>query len=138
MMRNALYANWEEAVRARRTNGKLAWQSAETLAKRGAAPKVNGVMWKHDPRLKMPSRYQFSERQTLAFMKKISCPTLFIEATDSIVPKDSLMWERAAAIPFLSMVKLEGGHHLHLDEPEPVVQAMKEFWQSLTKDAASD
>ncbi len=138
MMRNGLYANWEEAVRARQKNGKFAWESAETLAKRGAAPMANGVMWKHDPRLKLPSRYQFSERQTLAFMKNISCPTLYIEATRSIIPEDSLMRERAAAIPFLRTIKLEGGHHLHLDEPEPVVQAMKEFWQGLTKDAASD
>lgn len=127
LMRNGLFASWEEAVRARQKAGKLRLESAQLLATRGAQEMNPGVMWKHDPRLKLPSRYQFSEAQTLAFLRQINCPALHIRASDSILPEPTLMSPRKAAISQLHEVLLEGGHHLHLDEPEPTAHVISQF-----------
>lgn len=126
-LRNALYANREEAVRARHKNGPLTMESAQTLAERGAETRGQGVAWKHDPRLKMPSRYQFSEAQTCAYLEAITAPTLYVEASLSIIPDNELMRRRKEAIRNLEKVTLEGGHHLHMDDPEPVAKAIRRF-----------
>lgn len=126
-LRNSLYANWDEAVRARQKNGPLTMESAQILAERGAETKGQGVGWKHDPRLKLPSRYQFSEAQTLAYLEKITTPTLYIEASQTIIPDNELTRKRKAVIRNLEAVKLKGGHHLHMDDPEPVAKAIRRF-----------
>lgn len=126
-LRNALYANRDEAVRARQKNGPLALKSAEILAERGVENRGQGVVWKHDPRLKLPSRYQFSEAQTLAYLGAITAPTLYVEATQTIIPNNELTRKRKAVVRNMEEVTLPGGHHLHLDDPEPVAHAMRRF-----------
>jgi pimeloyl-ACP methyl ester carboxylesterase len=126
-LRNAIYANWDEAVRARQKNGPLTMESAQILAERGVATRGQGVVWKHDPRLKLPSRYQFSEAQTLAYLGAITTPTLYIEATQTIIPDNTLTRKRKEAVRGMQAVTLAGGHHLHLDDPEPVAQAIRSF-----------
>ncbi|MDQ3234848.1 MAG: alpha/beta hydrolase [Pseudobdellovibrionaceae bacterium] len=126
-LRNSIYENWAEAVRARHKNGPLTMSSAQTLAERGAEVRGQGVGWKHDPRLKLPSRYQFSEAQTLAYLEGITAPTLYIEARQSIIPDNELTRTRKQRVPRLETVILDGGHHLHMDDPEPVAQAIRRF-----------
>ena len=127
LLRNSLYANWDEAVRARQKNGPLTRESAAILAERGAEAKGKGVSWKHDPRLKLPSRYQISEAQTLAFLEQITAPTLYILAEQSIVPKTVLAQKRQEAVRNLLAFTLKGGHHLHMDDPEPVASVIRRF-----------
>jgi pimeloyl-ACP methyl ester carboxylesterase len=126
-LRNALYANWDEAVRARQKNGPLTMESAQILAERGVEARGQGVAWKHDPRLKLPSRYQYSEAQALAYLAAIKAPTLYIEATQTIIPHHEATQKRKAAVRTMEQVTLAGGHHLHLDDPEPVAQAIRRF-----------
>lgn len=126
-IRNSIYANWDEAIRARHKNGPLTLESAAILAERGAEVRGDGVVWRHDPRLKLPSRYQFSEAQTLAFLEKITAPTLFIEAKQSIIPDNGLTQIRRQTVPQIQTLKLDGGHHLHMDNPEPVAHAIRRF-----------
>jgi pimeloyl-ACP methyl ester carboxylesterase len=126
-LRNALYANWDEAVRARQKNGPLSMESAQILAERGAEKRGQGVIWKHDPRLKLPSRFKISEAQTLAYLAAITAPTLYIEATQTIIPDNELTRKRKDAVRNMEEVTLTGGHHLHLDDPEPVALAIRRF-----------
>ncbi|WP_141733741.1 alpha/beta fold hydrolase [Oligoflexus tunisiensis] len=128
-LRNALYANREEAIRARQKNGPLSLEGAQTLAERGVETRGQGVVWKHDPRLKLPSRYQFSEGQALAYLGNITARTLYIEATQTIIPDNDLTRRRKQAIRNFEAVTLAGGHHLHLDDPEPVAAALRDFWK---------
>jgi pimeloyl-ACP methyl ester carboxylesterase len=126
-LRNAVYANREEAVRARQKNGPLSLEAAQTLADRGVEIRGQGVVWKHDPRLKLPSRYQFSEGQTLAYLGNITARTLYIEGTQTIIPHNEITQRRKLAVRNFEAVTLPGGHHLHLDDPEPVAAAMRIF-----------
>ncbi len=126
-MRNGLYASWDEAVKARQKSGHLKLSSAELLAQRGAQAQGQGYMWKHDPRLKLPSRYQFSEAQTLAFLQRITKPTLHIIASESLLTGNLPVEARTAAVTPMQEVKIEGGHHLHLDDPLPVAQSIAAF-----------
>lgn len=125
---NSLFPSWDKAVRARQSAGLLTEESAKTLAERGARAVDGGVMWKHDSRLKLPSRYQFSETQILAFLSQITCPTLLIEGTQSLLPQNELMERRRQAIAKLTHMKIKGAHHLHMDTPEPVAKALELFW----------
>ncbi len=126
-LRNGIYANWDEAVRARQKNGPLTLESAQILAERGVETSGQGVVWKHDPRLKLPSRYQFSEAQTLAYLGAITAPTLYVEATQTIIPDNDLTRKRKESIQSIHAVTLTGGHHLHLDNPEPVAHVIRSF-----------
>lgn len=131
LLANTLYADWEAAVSARMKSGPLDRASAQLLAERSAELVPGGVRWRHDPRHKLPSRYAFSEAQVLAFMAKISCPSLLIEATQPALGLHPLAKARIAAIPGLRHERLEGGHHLHMEYPGAVAASMRRFLEIL-------
>ncbi len=116
LLANTLYPDWNAAVEARAKSGPIPRTAAELLAQRGAKPLAGGVKWQHDPRHKLPSRYAFSEAQVLAFMRGISCPTLFVEGAATGFGKHVLAADRLAAIGDVQHVILEGGHHVHMEQ----------------------
>jgi pimeloyl-ACP methyl ester carboxylesterase len=125
-IRNTLYGSWEEAVRARTRGGELDAGSAEILAQRSVSLNEKGALWKHDPRLKLPSRYQYSEAQVLAYLRRISCPVLGILGNQSDLATHPVAMSRLAAIPHIREERLSGGHHLHMEHPEVVATLIRD------------
>ena len=87
-----------------------------------------GYTWRSDPILKSKSRHYFTEEQAQAFIKEITAPVLLIEAEHT--EKDywyELLQKRMPYVKNLQHQIVPGGHHLHLDNPEPVAMAIREF-----------
>ena len=87
-----------------------------------------GYTWRSDPILKSKSRHYFTEEQAQAFIKEITAPVLLIEAEHT--EKDywyELLQKRLPYVNNLQHQIVPGGHHLHLDNPEPVAKAIHEF-----------
>ena len=69
-----------------------------------------------------------TEEQARAFLKKITAPVLLIEAEKA--QKDQwtdLLLKRIPYTKTLRHLVIAGEHHLHLDDPEPVAVAIREF-----------
>jgi len=123
-----IYPDFETAVKVRRSVGVISDSSVRTLVARGLKPVMGGFSWNSDPRLKLKSRYYFTEEQSLAFLQKIKAPVLLIDSKGS--KKDS--WKesyrkRICHIKNFHYRKVNGDHHLHLDNPEAVAEVIIDF-----------
>jgi pimeloyl-ACP methyl ester carboxylesterase len=105
------------AVEARMRDSDLDQRAAGTLVARSAVVGAEGVRFRHDPRLKSPSRLRLTEAQVLAFLGAISCPVLAVRADRGWPFPASYLEPRLAAFRDLATVEVSGGHHVHLTHP---------------------
>lgn len=122
-----VYANLEAAIQARCEASGLSWAAAAILVERGVRPVDGGFGWRTDPRLRFVSPLYLSEPQILAYMERIVAPTLLICGADGYLVKRAYMQERYARIADLTVKILPGGHHPHLEDPEPCAHLLAPF-----------
>jgi pimeloyl-ACP methyl ester carboxylesterase len=123
-----VFASLEEAVAARATAGAMTPEAARVLVERGINRVDGGWSWSSDARLTLASPLRFSETQIMAALRGIAAPTLLIladPAQNYLAPE--LMETRAACVDDITVMRMPGHHHLHLDDPLPVAQAMQDF-----------
>lgn len=128
-----VFADIDAAVTARRTAGNLSEAAARTLVRRGVREVEGGWSWSSDPRLMPASPQRFTEDQVLAILAGVRAPTLFVLAEPMAMPvPESAMLARAAQIPDITLVRLPGNHHLHLEDARPVADSILQFLQRLS------
>ena len=126
-----VYATMDEAVEARRIVGEMEIPSVKTLVGRGLVQKNNSYKWRSDPRLRVKSRVYLTEDQILFFIREITAPVLVIEARDTKIQRwRDFLRSRLPEVRTLKHLVLPGGHHLHLDDPLPVAEAIRDFVQN--------
>ncbi len=121
----ATYATLEEAVEARRSVGGLSAAAARRLAERGTVAVEGGLRWRSDRRLRWPSPAYFSEEQVQAFLAAIEAPTTVVRAHDGLIDmQHPAVHERLAALGHPRLCEVPGNHHVHLEDPDRVAQAL--------------
>ncbi len=105
----------------------LSPESAALLVERGTREVPGGVTWSTDPRLRQVSPMRYTEEQVRAFLSRISAPTLLLWATDGWPFAPEVMTGRIACIPDLQVERLEGGHHLHVENTTEVAPLIRRF-----------
>ncbi|MBF0286867.1 MAG: alpha/beta hydrolase [SAR324 cluster bacterium] len=122
-----VYPNIQAAVAARRTAGDLYDTSAETLVARGTKVVKDGIAWRSDPRLKVTSRLRLSEDQVIGFIDCIEAPTVLIRGQSGMLVGERSVDNRCEHVNDFHLEVIPGGHHLHLDAPELVGEAISKF-----------
>ena len=122
-----IYPDVEAAVEHRHMAGDLSRQAVQKLVRRNLKKIDNGYIWRSDSRLRLASLYYLSEQQAQAFMSNISVPTLMIRPVDSNFRAEAVLKQRASLVKDLIWHQVAGGHHVHMDKPEIVFPAMKDF-----------
>lgn len=125
-----VHPNLDSAVTARCRDTDLDPASARVLVERSVEEVSDGVRFVFDPRLRTRSRWRFTEEQVLALLGAIDCPVLAVRAASGWPFPEEQMQVRIDAIPRVTRINLEGGHHVHLTHPERVVPAIREFLDS--------
>ena len=122
------------AVRARMNAGaqvgsRLEEAAARLLVERGIAPVEGGFVWSTDPRLTLPTMQRMTEPQIRDLVGGIECPTrvIFAEPAQSYLP-DPLRRDRAGLLPRGELIVMDGGHHLHMEQPQRVAEAIGDFF----------
>lgn len=118
----------EAAIDARMKGSDLDRESTRLLVRRSTEPTEDGVRFTHDLRLKTKSRWRFTEEQVLAFLAAIKCPVLAVGASNGWRYPDGMLEPRLAAIADVKLAEVEGGHHVHLTNPERVAPLIREFF----------
>lgn len=110
-----VYPSLDEAVTAR-MNGlvPVSRAAAELLAQRGLMPVPGGLSWRTDPRLTMPSSLRLTHQHALAFLGRVACPTRLVVASRGLI-SDGMLRE-AASVASFEIQRVEGSHHLHLED----------------------
>lgn len=111
------------------------WQmtpaAVEALALRGSEVDSSGARFTHDARLKADSFARMTKGQVISLLSGITCPGLIVIA-DQGLPYDALlMKDYVEALPNLTRVTVEGRHHVHLDDPEPVATHFVDYLASI-------
>jgi len=125
-----VYANLDEAARARHKLTGLSQEAAAIIASRGTKPVGSGLGWRSDPRLTLKSPIYLTEEQVLAFLTGIQAPTFLVRGESGYLLKREFMAKRYRQVADLTVKVLTGGHHLHLENPEPVASVLNDFFKT--------
>jgi pimeloyl-ACP methyl ester carboxylesterase len=116
------------AVAARQQANSLSQAAATALVARGIKPVSGGFTWSTDPRLTLASPQRYVEAQIFAMLQGIHAPTLLVLAQpeQAYLPRET-MDRRIALVANIRVRRLPGSHHLHLEDPQPVADAITDF-----------
>ena len=123
---NKGYDSFEKAILARTMASDFNSDIAQILVERSLLATDNGYKWRSDPRLKQLSPMRMVEQQAVDLLSGIEHETLLILGESGYLSLRKTLSERMAVIPNLNVHTLAGGHHLHMEYPEPV-------WQLITQ-----
>jgi pimeloyl-ACP methyl ester carboxylesterase len=125
-----VFPTLDDAVTARRSGqaSTLSERAARTIVERGTRAVDGGYVWSSDPRLTLTSAMRLTEEQVVAYVGAIECPTLLVFA-DPPLPwvTGEAIRRRIAAVRDIEVRTLAGTHHLHLEDPQPVADAIEAF-----------
>lgn len=125
------YVEMSHAVLARSIKGYVSSDIAKILVERSLV-KVNDVyFWRHDQRLKTPSPLRMTEGQVLSCLRKIQSKTLLIFANQGYLVNAQVLQKRMKAVKSLRVEYIEGGHHIHMEQPGVVGPLLVEFYRSI-------
>lgn len=120
-----MYSSKEEAALQRSKKTNFSYDFSLLLSERGLKKLEDGkYTWSTDQKLLVPSAHPFTEEQVSAFLKRILCPTLSIWGEDPpILPQETIN-KRLKLLKYREIKTYKGGHHVHLDSPKDVAQAI--------------
>jgi pimeloyl-ACP methyl ester carboxylesterase len=121
------YPALDAMIDARYRASKINKAGAAALTARSAIQGEQGFRWRTDPRLRLPSPQYLTEEQVLAILRKVEAPTVLGMASKGLLRGQPQTKERIRAFSNIDVVELPGAHHLHLDDPQPVAQAVNQF-----------
>ena len=126
--RKRVYATAEEAgARVAEANSSYQPKVAQHMARFGTAPVEGGVVFRGDPAVKRTSGMAYDEGQILALCAAVTCPVQVIQASHGMTLDDAVMEGRLKALRSPVVTKIEGGHHVHLDQPVAVAAQVQAF-----------
>jgi pimeloyl-ACP methyl ester carboxylesterase len=122
-----VFSSIEDAAERVVSSVGMKLDSALTLVRRGLKAERGGYAWRTDSRLRAPSRLRLTEGQVEGFMRAIKAPVLAVLASSGWpVPKEAIE-TRLSYLRHKEVVRVEGGHHVHLDAPERIADRLRAF-----------
>lgn len=116
-----LYPELQTLIAARARAGALSEETASLLIGRSVKKMTGGYRWRSDPRLTAPSPFRLCETTVIALLAAIRCPVALVLADPpSAVIRQTDIEGRLAAVASLRVLRLPGGHHLHMERPAEV------------------
>lgn len=94
---------------------KLTTAAAEILARRSLREVQGGFRWHADQRLKRADEISLTRDHVRAFARAVQAPVLMLLALDGFFDSTSICQEMIKIVRNIEVVRLPGGHHLHLE-----------------------
>jgi pimeloyl-ACP methyl ester carboxylesterase len=124
------HAHIESMIYARASKGYVSEEIAKLLCERAVIEKNGRFHWRHDRRLLTKSPLRMTEEQILSCLRDINVPTYLLLSHGGFSFDPFIMEQRIKTVNNLEVKKLNGGHHIHMEEPEAVAQLLVDFIES--------
>jgi len=111
----------------RKKAGDISKAAVKIMGNRGIKKTESGYHWRSDNRLKSKSPIQYTEVHVTQFLRKIDAETLLIQGAQSELHRLVPTAQRCLNVKHLQTAKFQGGHHVHMDNPEMVAEAIISF-----------
>ncbi len=124
-----VFDNLDTAVAARcQAGGGLSEAAARLLVERGVEAVPGGWCWSSDPRLRLASPFRVDSAHVDAILRSIDCPTQLLLADPPLPFMDAAQrTARLAALADARRLDFPGHHHLHMETPAPLAEAIRTF-----------
>ena len=126
---NRAYDSLQQASKARAKRGHVSLEIASILTQRGVKFIDGKYYWQHDKRLIQPSPLRLDETMTINCLQNINARTALIIASDGFDFGSSLFEKRVSSVKKIQTFKEQGGHHLHMENPQRMYAIAKQFYQ---------
>ncbi len=133
---HTVYPSLEEAAEKRANvnlTRKISLEGARVLTEGGVQKVPGGYSWTFDLRLQLPSLVMLTDEQLQAVLKNFTSDCALIIASEGILHEITTEYKefgwKNEVFPNVKIFKLPGGHHLHLDTPEPVAKILADFFE---------
>ncbi len=129
--KSRLFDSVEQAIESRLHANKMTHESARLIVERQLKEiHLDGKVkwqWRFDSKLRITSPSYFTESQVQSVLASIDCKVLCILADEGYLLDRAESDDRLKCIKDLTLKKLKGHHHLHLDNPQPVANEINQF-----------
>ncbi len=115
------------AARLRENVGGLSEEASLHLAQHGTRPVEGGVQFTFDPAHRRAFGLALDEAQVLAVFRAVAAPVRIILGSEGMRFDEARAQQRFEALRAGPPVVIRGGHHVHLDSPGEVAQALVAF-----------
>lgn len=126
-LKRTLFSSQEIAIHDRMKRGNISYQAAQALVIRGTTLTENSFCWTFDRRLRCVNSTLPHEDELRRMFAAINVPICLVRASHGITYTKNLFQERAACIKNLVVHKVDGGHHVHMDNPAPVAAIISQY-----------
>lgn len=126
-----IHPDKQSAIIARTNAADFGSDIATLLVERGLMPAEHGYTWRSDQRLRNLSPVRLTEEQAQAILSNINAPVLSVMGTSGMEFALKSLTTRQSLVRNLTTVHVNGGHHVHMEQPEQVAQAITKFFKVL-------
>lgn len=124
------YASIQLAAESRAQRGHISAELAAILCERGCVKVDDDYYWRHDEKLLLPSPLRLSEEQVLPFLANISAPSRLIFGSRGFGSRKERLQNRIDSVQQIETFIIDGGHHIHMEEPEKVAELINEMFDA--------
>lgn len=136
---HTIYPNREIAAERRAQSNltqAISLEAARTLVEGGMREVPGGFSWTFDFRLQFPSLVMLTDEQIDAILENFKTECLLILGSRGMIKEytraESLrsfkkILSSSGNFDHIRVHEIEGGHHVHLENPEPVAKLINEF-----------
>lgn len=130
--RHSLRSLDEAAQRIRSAHPRIGEAEALHLARHGTRAEPGAFHWRYDPMHRVPFPQPFYLEAAMAFWRRIRCPVLLLEGSESPYAKLPDLDRRRACLAKARRDLIVGvDHMMHVEAPQAVAHALSEFWSRL-------
>jgi len=123
-----VFASENDAIEIRAKVNGLSREAATALIHRGLKAVPGGFSWSSDPRLTLSTPLRYAEDQMLAVLRGIEAKTLLVLAQPEApyLPRET-MQRRIEQVRDIAVHRVDGSHHLHLENAAPIAKLIGDF-----------
>ncbi|MGM0904965.1 MAG: alpha/beta fold hydrolase [Pseudomonadota bacterium] len=118
--------NFESAVDARTAQADFSSELVKLIVERGSELRSDGRWhWRADARVKATSPYRLPSAAVDDLLQELTMPVVVVRGSKGYDKLENALDKWQHKVSKLSCVKLEGGHHVHMEQPEKIAELLK-------------